>query len=248
LEHSGVQPTIDVYTITLEAEPSEVNRLYVFLSPEERDRADRFRFDRHRREFIVSRGCLREILARYLHIAPAAIGFVYNSFGKPQVEGSRLRFNLSHSGAWAMLAVSAEGIDVGIDIERIDAAFVQDEIPEQFFSPSEVAALRSLPAAEQTDAFFRCWTRKEAYIKARGLGLSLALDSFDVTLTPGRPAAFLHGAGNWSLQELAAPNGYAAATSAEGQAFSVSICPPERRSAERMRRAREEAAMLLRAA
>ena len=135
-------------------------------------------------------GRLREILSRYLDLAPAALRFDHNAYGKPSVAGAGLHFNVSHSGDWAMLAVSAEQ-EVGIDIERIDPSFVQEQIPERFFSPREVAQLRSLPPSEQTGAFFRCWTRKEAYIKARGLGLALALDSFDSFAASRRSAALV---------------------------------------------------------
>lgn len=213
---------VDVYTIRLEAEAARLDQLYEMLSPEERERARRFHFPEHRRQSILCRGTLRETLARYLDVDPGAIAFAYNRYGKPYVRGAEIRFNLSHSGGWAMLAV-ARGREVGIDIERIHPRFAQDQIPEQFFSPREVEQLRSLPQREQTAAFFRCWTRKEAYIKARGLGLSLPLDSFDVSLRPDDPPALLR-AGNWSIQNLEAPSGYAAAVVAEGGEFKVSLC------------------------
>jgi 4'-phosphopantetheinyl transferase len=213
---------VDVYTLSLDADAARLDQLYEILSPEERERARRFHFAEHRRQSILCRGTLRETLARYLHRNPAAIAFAYNRYGKPYVRGADIRFNLSHSGAWAMLAVTRDR-EVGVDIERIDPRFAQDQIPEQFFSPREVEQLRSLPQREQTAAFFRCWTCKEAYIKARGLGLSLPLDSFDVSLRPDDPPALLR-AGNWSIQNLEAPSGYAAAIVAEGGEFNVSIC------------------------
>lgn len=214
----------DVYTIPLEADAARLDYLFEILSHQERERALRYRFAEHRRQSILCRGTLREVLSRYLDISPAAIRFGYNRCGKPFVRGSRVNFNLSHSGAWAMLAVT-EGREVGIDIERIDPCFAQEQIPERFFSPREVEQLRALPAGEQTAAFFRCWTRKEAYIKARGLGLALALDSFDVSLRPDELPA-LRRAGNWSIQSLQAPSGYAAAIVAEGGEFTVSVCRP----------------------
>lgn len=213
---------VDVYTVPLESEPARLDHLYEILSPEERARALRFRFAEHRRQSILCRGTLREVLAPYLELNPAAIRLVYNRYGKPSVANSEVRFNVSHSGAFAMLAVS-RGREVGLDLERIDSRFAQEQIPERFFSPREVEQLRALPAREQTAAFFRCWTRKEAYIKARGLGLALPLDSFDVSLRPGDPPALLR-AGNWSIRNLDAPSGYAAALVAEGSSFSVSYC------------------------
>ncbi len=216
--------SIDVRTIYLEADAVRLDLLYEILSPEERERAGRFRFPEHRHRYIVCRGTVREVLAPHLHLAPGAVQFDYNPYGKPSVPGSNVRFNVSHSGVWAMLAVSLER-EVGIDIEHIDARFAQDQIPERFFSPREVTHLRSLPESQQTAAFFRCWTRKEAYIKARGLGLALALDSFDVSLRPDDPPE-LSRAGHWSIQNLDAPAGYAAAIVAEGGAFTVSVTPP----------------------
>jgi 4'-phosphopantetheinyl transferase len=213
---------VDVYTARLEPDADRLNLLYELLSAEERERAARFHFPIHRGHFIACRGMLREILSTYLEIPPAQVRFSYNAYGKPAVQESGVRFNISHSGGWAMFAVT-EGREVGIDIERIDARVAQDQIPERFFSAREVAQLRSLPIAQQTEAFFRCWTRKEAYIKARGLGLSLALDSFDVSLAPGEPAALLRGAGNYSLQELPAPDGFAAAVAAEGSDWEIAM-------------------------
>jgi 4'-phosphopantetheinyl transferase len=137
--------------------------------------------------------------------------------------GSDVRFNVSHSGGWALLAVT-RGSEVGIDIERVDSRFAADQIPERFFSPGEVARLRGLPADQQTAAFFRCWTRKEAYIKARGLGLALPLDSFDVSLGPDDPPELLRGADGWCVQDFDAPPGFAAAVVAEGAAFSAVAC------------------------
>ena len=212
---------VDVFTIPLEADPARLDDLYRLLTPAERQRAQRFRFAEHRRQFMVCRGTLREVLAGYTNEDPSGLRFAYGAHGKPYLPGSDVRFNLSHSGEWAVLAV-ARGREVGIDIERIDAGFAQEQIPERFFSPREVAELRALPRCEQTAAFFRCWSRKEAYIKARGLGLALALDSFDVSLRPDEPPALLRG-GDWSIEHLEAPAGYAAAIVAEGKPFTVSM-------------------------
>lgn len=213
--------TVTVYRAGLDVEPARLDSLYRLLEPEERLRADRFRFASHRCRFIAGRGMLREILARHLSIAEenevAAedVRFRYNSYGKPSLAASDLCFNVSHSGGQALFAI-ARGREVGVDIEQVDRKFAQDQIPERFFSPTEVRILRGLPAGQQTDAFFRCWTRKEAYIKARGLGLALALDSFDVSLGPEEPAALLAGAGDYSICDVPAPTGFAAALVAQG--------------------------------
>jgi 4'-phosphopantetheinyl transferase len=218
---------IDIYTVRLEADAARLDSLYEMLAPQERERAARFRFAEHRRHFIICRGTLREILSPYLEQHPSRIAFDYNRYGKPALRDSGLHFevhfNVSHSGNWALQAVSLEA-EVGIDIERVDSRFANDQIPERFFSPREVAQLRGLPEDQQTPAFFRCWTRKEAYIKARGLGLALALDSFDVSLGPDDPPALLR-AGDWSVQSLDAPPGYAAAVVAAGPVFKAVSCP-----------------------
>ena len=213
---------VDIYRMRLEAHGERLDSLYELLAPEERERAARFRFEQHRRQFVACRGTLREILAPYLGQHPARIAFIYNRHGKPSVSNSDVRFNVSHSGGWGLQAVTRGG-EVGIDLERIDPGFAQDQIPERYFSLREVAQLRALPADQQTAAFFRCWTRKEAYIKARGLGLALALDSFDVTLGPGE-SPMLSRAEGWSVQDLDAPPGFAAAIVAEGSVFSVASC------------------------
>jgi 4'-phosphopantetheinyl transferase len=214
---------VDIYTHDLDAPAAGVGT----LSPEELARACRFRFERHRRRFINCRAKLREILATYLDRDPAFIEFEYNQFGKPSVAAlnARLYFNVSHAEGVAMFAVS-QSREIGIDVERIDSTFADEQIPERFFSSREVEILRALPKAHQVDAFFNCWTRKEAYIKARGLGLSLSLASFDVTLTPGEPAAFLRGAGDWSIETIDAPMGYVAAVVAEGSSVAAPITHP----------------------
>ncbi|HEV7217131.1 MAG TPA: 4'-phosphopantetheinyl transferase superfamily protein, partial [Chloroflexota bacterium] len=132
-----------------------------------------------------------------------------------------LRFNLSHTDGLALLAVTRER-ELGIDVERVRKGIAREGIAERFFTTTEVADLRALPADSQDDAFFACWTRKEAYVKARGEGLSIPLDQFAVSLLPGEPAALLHVAldpdevKRWSLHDLDAGPGYRAALLVEG--------------------------------
>jgi 4'-phosphopantetheinyl transferase len=145
------------------------------LSEDERARARRFRFPLHRERFVAARSALRRILAAYLDLDPAGLRFQYSPHGKPRLEQEWLRFNLAHSEDLALCAV-AHGREVGVDIERIRPR-PDEGIPERFFSPSEAAQLRGLPPP----AFYRYWTAKEAWLKARGEGLSVALDSFDVS-------------------------------------------------------------------
>ena len=129
-----------------------------------------FASTRHRRRYVARRGILRELIGSYLDCDPAGVAFVHNAYGKPAIAQSDLRFNLSHSHGMALYAFCRYA-EVGCDIERRDPKFAAEQIPERFFSPDEVRALRSLPLNEQTEAFFNCWTRKEAYIKAVGHGL-----------------------------------------------------------------------------
>lgn len=216
---------VHVWRAALARTPAEVEALKRLLSGDELRRAARFHFPRDRSSFVVARGTLREILSRYVGQPPELLQFVYNAFGKPELDGvpgeTRVRFNLSHSGGLALYAVAA-GREVGVDVEAVRDCMPCEELAVSHFSRREVDVLLALPACDRTRAFFECWARKEAYIKARGEGLSLPLDSFDVSLTPGEPAALLatrgseHGARRWSLRELAAGTGYAAAVAAEG--------------------------------
>ncbi len=174
----------------------EVDELEPLLSEDEVSRADRFRFARDRDRYVAGRGVLRTVLGGYLRRDPASLEFQYGRFGRPELP--ELSFNVSHSGDSALVAVASGG-DIGVDIERLRPEPAREEVAERFFSPSEVASLRSLRAEEQPGAFLACWTRKEAFIKALGHGLSLALDSFDMTLRPGDAPALTRTA--WSRSE-----------------------------------------------
>ena len=218
---------VHVWRAVLELDSQEFDRLRVTLSPDELDRAARFHFLRDRQHFIAARGILRDILSRYLKRSPAELAFSYSSFGKPKLaiecSAGDLQFNLSHSGGIALYAV-ARGREVGIDLERIEPKFADDGIAEKFFSRNEVAVLRSLPASARLHAFFNCWTRKEAYVKARGAGLYIPLDSFEVSLTPGEPAVFLSkGESGWSLRALTLDPDCMAAVAVEGNDWQLRL-------------------------
>jgi 4'-phosphopantetheinyl transferase len=134
---------------------------------------------------VAGRGQLRVLLGRYLGLEPGAVDFAYGEQGKPAVAaGDGLEFNLARSGSLAVVAVTA-GLPVGVDVERIRPGVADDTVAEHFFSPTEVAALRRLPGHDRDRAFLACWTRKEAFLKGKGLGLSAPLDAFCVTLVPG---------------------------------------------------------------
>ena len=165
------------------------------LSADELQRAQRFIFQQHRERFVAARAALRRILAGYLQTDAATLRFGYASHGKPYISlpdnPNNLRFNLSHSGGVALLAL-AVGIEVGVDIERIQTDFPYLEIAQQFFTAVEYAALCATDQALQCETFFRYWTHKEAFIKATGVGLSLPLQQFAVSLQPDTPSKLLH--------------------------------------------------------
>jgi Phosphopantetheinyl transferase len=221
---------VHVWCAELDQTASRVHNLQQTLDGNERARAERFYFKRDRNHFIVAHGFLRVILSRYLNIEPDDLRFCYSPYGKPMLaekfDRDRLCFNLSHSHGLVLYAVT-RGREIGIDIERIRPDLACDRIAEAFFSPREVAALRIVPTSRQLEAFFNCWTRKEAYIKARGEGLSFPLDRFDVSLAPGEPATLLNTIGDpretsrWSLRELDLALGYVAALAVEGHDWQL---------------------------
>ncbi len=178
---------IDLWVWRLDVDAGERRRLEAFLSADEIARAHRFVFARDRERFIAGRGRLREILATRLAMPPAGLVFSYSETGKPNIgtRAAELQFNLSHSAGLAALVVT-EGIELGVDIEQVRP--LKEDIATRFFSPREVAYLKSLSEAEQLPAFYRCWTRKEAVLKATGEGLRRALNSFDVAFAADAPA------------------------------------------------------------
>lgn len=211
----------------LHADEAEVAGLSALLAPDERARAGRFYFARHRRQFIVARGGLRRTLGEQLGVAPERLVFAYGPQGKPELAWparSGMAFNLSHAGERALLAWTRAG-EIGVDIECLRP--VTPGLAERFFAPEEAAALAALPAAEQTAAFFRCWTRKEAYLKALGSGLARPLDGFVVSLAPGQPAELLAVRGDpeearhWRLEHLDPAPGYCAAIAMRRTAWDL---------------------------
>jgi 4'-phosphopantetheinyl transferase len=194
-----------------------------YLSDDERARAGKFVFERDRRQYTVAHAALRTVLANYTGIPPREIVFHTNQFGKPGIslpaEKAEIRFNLSHSGEMALIAVSAGG-DVGVDVEMVDPERAEVEIACRYFSSREFTKFVYLPLPERPAAFFRCWTRKEAFIKGKGMGLSLDLSLFDVALAPGEApllAASRHDPSDvnrWRLHDINVGPGYSAALAA----------------------------------
>ncbi|MEI7847375.1 MAG: 4'-phosphopantetheinyl transferase superfamily protein [Chloroflexota bacterium] len=159
------------------------------LSIDERARAQRFRFEKDRDRFIVGRGLLRYILGLYLDYPPEAIQFMYGLHGKPglinELNPKKLCFNLAHSGDLILFGVTQDRA-IGIDVERIQSISNVQELVGQYFSPMEIDEYTALSSESKLDAFYSGWTRKEAYVKARGEGLSIPLDQFSVSMIPGK--------------------------------------------------------------
>ncbi len=219
---------IHIWHATLDLQPSGIQDLQRTLTLDENSRASRFRLHRDRNRFIVARGLLRLILACYLHENPAHLRFCYGPHGKPALDtkpaGDTLNFNLSHSDGVALYAVT-RGRELGVDLERIRPDRADENAAEQFFSPMEMGALRALSPNARPEAFFACWTRKEAYIKARGGGFTIPLRQFSVSISGKEPVVLLDNDGNrseisrWSLLALDLGPGWAAALAAEGQGW-----------------------------
>jgi len=189
--------TVHLWYADLDPPAEVVAALEPLLHADERERAARFRFDKHRRRFIVRRGQLRRLAGAYLGRPPAAVAFGYGGRGKPTVAvqpahaAGRLELNLSDSEDLAVYAF-ARGLEIGVDVEVLRPMPDALSISESFFSAREREALRTVEPERVPEAFFNCWTRKEAYLKAIGEGLAEPLDSFVVTLLPGEPPRFLH--------------------------------------------------------
>ncbi len=222
LEPISLGPSEIVHAfVSVTGEPSALDE--ALLDDEERARSTRFVRPSDRRRFVLAHAALRLLLARCLDLPPDAVRYKIGVHGKPRLGRGLppLEFNMSHSGGLAMLAVS-QGGSVGVDVEYVRQVPDALSIADMHFSTPERNALRALPPAELRDAFLRCWTRKEAVIKASGQGLNLPLDSFDVVVDPGATSALprFHGArgdtARWSLRDLAAPPGYVAAGACAG--------------------------------
>ena len=219
---------VHVWAVETLSHVHKLSQLRCYLADDEIERANRFHFDTHRHRFVILRGILRCLLADYSGQAPADLRFWYNEQGKPylQPKSQSIMFNLSHSGEIALYAFSYQR-EIGVDIERSSGRVSYLQIAKRFFSASEQEILRSLPDHEKQAAFFACWSRKEAYIKAKGLGLSLPLDSFDVSLRPNEPAKLLASCNyptdvkRWRMSNLDVADGYAAAVVVAGQDWRI---------------------------
>jgi 4'-phosphopantetheinyl transferase len=215
LELSG--RAVQVCPVSIQASVTIVDQFRSLLSADETARAARFLFEHLQHSFILARGALRILLGRYLNTAPADLAFTYGAKGKPALAGpASLQFNASHSGDLALFAFTM-GCELGVDIEAVRPMPDLEDVARRFFCADETAELMALSPGQRDQAFFLCWTRKEAYIKATGEGLSSPLDAFRVTLRPGDPARMVHlerdpiAAQAWTLHDLALDPRYAAA-------------------------------------
>ena len=219
---------VHVWRAALDVSPSQLHVLEGTLGDKERARSQRLRKDRDR--FIAAHGALRAILARYLRADPGRLTFAGRSpSGKPALSGEfaeALRFNLSHSEGLGVYALS-KSREVGIDVERVRQDLDVGAIGRQFFSSRELEAISALPQSERLHAFFNCWTRKEAYLKATGKGFAVPPDQFDVSVGPGQPAQLIRTefdakeSSRWSLVSLDPGPGYVGALAVEGHGWSL---------------------------
>lgn len=222
---------VHVWHISLDVSENHSADLLSLLSADEVARAARFHFVKDQSRFIAARGILRKILGQYLGQAPQQLRFSYSPYGKPQLlteaGHEALRFNLSHSGSFALCALSY-GRDIGIDMERIRADLAVDQMIRRFFAPAEIRLLEQMEENTRLEAFFQYWTRKEAVLKALGEGVSFPMEQCDVSSIGG--AVFLQIAlGNqsadprvWQVQDLMLEAGYASAIAVEGGVGSLS--------------------------
>jgi 4'-phosphopantetheinyl transferase len=215
--------SISVFLIALEGEARAAEGL---LDAQELGRANRFRFPHLRERFVLAHGVLRLLLGRFAKEDPRSLRFAIGEKGKPRLEHRQVTFNLSHSGAFAAYAL-AESLEVGIDVEEMRVLTDLEQLARRSFSVGECADLFTLDGDARLRGFYDCWTRKEAIIKALGLGLSYPLDRFRVSLRPDEPPAVLEieggAAEEWQVHPLDVAQGYAGALAYRGERRTVEV-------------------------
>lgn len=218
---------LHIWKIELDYDSGHWQPLMALLSNDEQIKADHFRFEKLRLRYIAGRAVLRKLLGGYIGCEPEALIFVYNDYGKPSLQNvdSGLRFNVSHSGE-TMLAAFALNSKIGIDIETIQQNIDCMDICQHWFSVQESDALRDLPEEKRIGAFFRVWTRKEAYIKARGIGLSYPLNRFSVSMDETAPALLEHQdcaqeMKSWQIYNIEVSSAYSAAVAIEAARWDI---------------------------
>jgi 4'-phosphopantetheinyl transferase len=230
-EFSLADDSIHVWCAALDEFTSLLAQLASTLCPAEREQAGRFRFDRHRQWFIVRRGLLRILLGRYLKVEPDQLVFECDARGKPSIREPRsertLHFNMSDSSGLALYAVTRRA-PVGVDVERIKPIRDQDGIAARFFSGREKTTIGALSEPQKSEAFFNCWTRKEAYLKATGEGISESLPRVEVTVMPGEAPRLLGLAGDeraateWTFYSFEPTSGFVGAVAIKATGLKLS--------------------------
>lgn len=213
---------VHIWRANLELPEEKINQLFNLLNKDEQERAQRFHFARDRARFIAARGMLRKLLGQYVAISPEQLQFNYNQYGKPNlIQKPEIQFNLSHAHNQALIAVTLASA-VGVDIEYCDREVDIDGISKRFFSANECQVIQSLTDVKKRQVFFTAWVRKEAFLKALGMGLSYSLDKVEVSLLPEQPARIiaLHDKEqkleDWSLFNLTISEDYQAALVVKG--------------------------------
>lgn len=220
---------VHIWWLSLQAEPQEVEQALGLLSDEERERAGRYHFERDRNRFVLARAFLRTLLGGYTGEEPARVPLRLSASGKPFLAGSDVHFNLSHCEDRGVVAIARQ--PVGVDLEKVRDVPEALTIAEHLFAISEIRALRAFPAELRSEAFLRCWTRKEAYVKGRGEGLLTPLVSFEVTLDRAPPELALHeqsGEAKWTLHDLEAASGWTGALAVQRESARLAhrVWPP----------------------
>jgi 4'-phosphopantetheinyl transferase len=223
---------VHLWRIRLDRPPAVIAQLAECLSPEEHRRAERFLRDEDRQRFIVSHAALRVILGQYLGVPPGRVAMVVAAGGKPSLAPSPnlppLDFNLSHSGDLALVGLALDR-RIGVDVEHWRPLVDAENIIKRYFAPGERARWQALPDHERLTAFYLGWTRKEAYLKARGVGLSAGLDQFEVSLAPGESTRLVESgdteesAARWQVYDISPGQGYSAACAIEGEIEKASL-------------------------
>lgn len=218
---------IHIWKIELDCADCQWQPLMALLSIDEQIKADRYRFEQHRRRYIMGRTTLRKLLGAYLNRAPEMLNFAYNDHGKPSLahDDSGLHFNVSHSGE-IMLAAFVLNSGIGIDVETIQQDTDYLAIGQRWFSKQESNTLRDLAEEKRIGAFFRAWTRKEAYIKARGIGLSYSLNRFSVSMDETSPSLLEHEdcsqeIKSWQIYNIEVSSDYSAAVAIEAARWDI---------------------------
>ena len=213
---------VDLTWIDMDATSAPVAEYWQTLDRDECARANRFRFAKDQRRFVVRRGALRALLASRLGCPASGIRYSQNKFGKLSVVASDIKFNVSRSHSLA-LYVLTRGVEVGCDIERIDPSFDFEELAKRYFAPQEIANLQLLPASLRRAGFFWHWTLKEAYVKCRGVGLSLPLDGFAFSPAPDGTAVLRGADDDFICASIEPMPGYQAALVAQATSMSLQV-------------------------